>query len=135
MADALYYMKGKGKKGKTASRVKLLAFQKGKSSKSGKGKKGSMSRPAVNAYPNELFSFEFSGALDVHSATSPGYMGLIDCGATASAGPQIAVEAHLDQGQSSVRGGIVYKNARPFFVSATVVGVVRFTKRRGSCRE
>ena len=40
MTDELYYMKGKGKKGKTASWMELQAFQKGKSSKSGKGKKG-----------------------------------------------------------------------------------------------
>ncbi|CAK9036641.1 unnamed protein product, partial [Durusdinium trenchii] len=100
MTDELYYMKGKGKKGKTASWMELQAFQKGKSSKSGKGKKGTMSRPSVNAYTNELFGLEFSGALDVHSATSPvATMALVSSILTKDS------QASVDP----------YKNARPFF--------------------
>ena len=97
MADA-YYMKGKGKpkgkgKGKSFNVVDMNAMWKGK----GKSK-NVPSRPAVNAYTAETQSFyglELREPLEAHSTAATNMkpnLGLLDCGATASAGPETSVQ-------------------------------------------
>ena len=127
--DEAYVMKGKGKgKRKSQMWMEAQAFQKGKPGK-GKGYNRSSfgpPRPAVNAYSTDMFALELddSTALNLHSATGSSALskigqsqGLIDCGATASAGPQVAVE-HLIQSvlaQDSRATVDVLKSARPYF--------------------
>jgi len=87
--------KGKGKKGKNAHWMDAQLWAKGKSK--GKSKHSSAApRPSVNAY---MFTggMEMLDFKELNSASSVSKMkdeqGLIDCGATASAGPLVAVES------------------------------------------
>ena len=90
-----YMMGKKGKKGKSHHWLEAQAWSKGKNPKR-KGK-GLSTRPPVNAYSAE---HHFLGGMELqtqeHDAFSSERMqpshGLLDCGATASAGPQLAVE-------------------------------------------
>ena len=94
----LYYMigkgKGKSKKGKSSHYMDVNAAWKGK----GKGySSGSSGRPPVNAYAAEAFyGLEMKDLLNLHSTSSaalkPGHA-LLDCGATASAGPEDSVKS------------------------------------------
>ena len=92
MADA-YFMKGKGKgKGKLSSMADLNAMGKGK----GKSKQGP-SRPAVNAYMGEtrtLCGMEIKEHFEAQSSAASNVkpnLGLLDCRATARAGPEAAL--------------------------------------------
>ena len=118
----LYYMKGKGtgksKKGKSSHYMDVNAAWKGK----GKGySSGSSGRPPVNAYATEAFyGLEMKGPLNLHSTSSAALKrghALLDCGATASAGPEDFVKSLIGaivaaDIQTSV---LISKYMRPFF--------------------
>ena len=122
MSEA-YYMKGKGKtkgknKGKISSMVDLNAMWKGK------GKSKSLPhRPAVNAYSAETQSFyglELHEPFEAHSTTTTNMkpnLGLLDCGATASAGPETSVQKLISSVLAQDRGASVTiaKYMRPYF--------------------
>ena len=115
---ALLKGKGKSKKGKNHHWMEAQAFQKGR----GKGKKSAAPRPSVNAYANEMFGLEIaSSSMEANSLSSMSRMapqqGLIDCGATASAAPQIAVENLIASvlAKDSQATVDIHKNARPYF--------------------
>ena len=122
MADA-YYMKGKGKpkgkgKGKSFNVVDMNAMWKGK----GKSK-NVPSCPAVNAYTAETQSFyglELREPLEAHSTAATNMkpnLGLLDCGATASAGPETSVQKLISSVLAQDRGAAVTiaKYMRPYF--------------------
>ena len=124
--EELYYM-GKGK-GKRSGRQAMFV-QRGKQGKGRFG--GPPTRPPVNAYSadaspwmQEMFlgGLEIADSLQVDSAvptvkTMQNHQGLIDCGATASAGPQVAVESLLTAVMSKDKQAkiVIQKEARPFF--------------------
>ena len=118
----LYYLKGKskggvkGKKGKNLHVADVYALWKGK----GKSK-SKQSRPAVNAYAAESFyGLEMQPSLDLHATSTaslkPG-CSLIDCGATASAGPEESVKGLISSILAVDKGASVSiaKYMRPFF--------------------
>ena len=122
MADA-YYMKGKGKtksknKGKMSHMADLNAMWKGK----GKSKQGHQ-RPAVNAYMGEsqsLYGMEIKENFEAQSSAASNMkpnLGLLDCGATASAGPETSVQKLISAVLSQDRGAAVNiaKYMRPYF--------------------
>ncbi|CAK9105955.1 unnamed protein product [Durusdinium trenchii] len=111
--------KGGGKKGKNVHWLDAQACTKGKK---GKGKSNApVGRPSVNAYNTEMLF----GALDLQAqineterTVSPSEThGLLDCGATASAGPQIAVEQLISTIVDRDRQAVVsiHKEDRPYF--------------------
>ncbi|CAK9107021.1 unnamed protein product [Durusdinium trenchii] len=111
--------KGGGKKGKNVPWLDAQACTKGKK---GKGKSNApVGRPSVNAYNTEMLF----GALDLQAqineterTVSPSEThGLLDCGATASAGPQIAVEQLISTIVDRDRQAVVsiHKEDRPYF--------------------
>ena len=111
--------KGGGKKGKNVHWLEAQAWTKGKK---GKGKSNApMGRPSVNAYNTEMLF----GALDLQAqinetertVSPPETHGLLDCGATASAGPQIAVEQLISTIVDRDRQAVVsiHKEDRPYF--------------------
>jgi hypothetical protein len=119
----LYYMKGKDKsknkgKGKHVSLADLNAMWKGK----GKAKQ-SPSRPVVNAYAAEnqvMYGLELQETYEAQSnaATNmPPNLGLLDCGATASAGPETSVQKLINSVLAQDRGAAVTiaKYMRPYF--------------------
>ena len=110
--------KEKGKKGKNAHWLDAQLWSKGKSK--GKNKSSSAPRPSVNAY---MFTggMEMLDFKELNSASSVSKMrdeqGLIDCGATASAGPLVAVESLIGSvlakdRQTNIE---VQQSARPYF--------------------
>ena len=125
MHDNYFVGKGKGKhkgnRGRQLSWMEAQAIMKGKKGKS----KGFSSRPPVNAYVQDMFvggMEAFSQDQPRNSSTKsgssmkPGH-GLLDCGATASAGPEDSVNnlitavLSVDKG-ASIR---VAKYMRPYF--------------------
>ena len=125
MHDNYFVGKGKGKhkgnRGRQLSWMEAQAIMKGKKGKS----KGFSSRPPVNAYVQDMFvggMEAFSQDQPRNSSTNsgssmkPGH-GLLDCGATASAGPEDSVNnlitavLSVDKG-ASIRVG---KYMRPYF--------------------
>ena len=123
-----FYQKGKGKnRGKRAHWMEAQANVKGKMK--GKG----YSKPSVNSYSAEFFA----GGLELqahprqsdHQAMSqqlqservrtplPMEKGLLDSGATASAGPQVAVEGLISAVMAKDRQAVVdiMKSERPYF--------------------
>ena len=123
--EEIYYMKGKGKRpGRQA-----MLMQRGKQ---GKGRfPNAPTRPPVNAYAADASygaQDMFLGGLEIvenlqADAVAPKVksmqprQGLIDCGATASAGPQVAVENLLTAMMSKDKQVKVeiQKEARPYF--------------------
>lgn len=105
----------KGKKGKNLHMVDAFAAWKGK----GKSKL-KQSRPAVNAYASETFyGMEMQPASDLQSTSTaslkPG-CALIDCGATASAGPEESVKGLISSILAVDKGASVsIAYMRPFF--------------------
>ncbi|CAK9094309.1 unnamed protein product [Durusdinium trenchii] len=96
MEDFMMGKKG-GKKGKQSHWMEAQAWHKGKGSSTRFKGKGPSPRPPVNAYNSEVFF----GGLEMQAQEAgapqpapslPATHGLLDCGATASAGPQLAVE-------------------------------------------
>ena len=117
----LYYMKGKGKpkgksKGKYGNMLDLQAMWKGK----GKSKNSS-SRPSVNAYMTEsLYGLELQESFEAQStaaATMQPNLGLLDCGATASAGPETSIQQLISSVLAQDHGArvTIAKYMRPFF--------------------
>ena len=111
--------KGKGKKGKNAHWLDAQLWSKGKSK--GKNKSSSAAlRPSVNAY---MFTggVEMLDFKELNSASSVSKLrdeqGLIDCGATASAGPLVAVESLISSVLAKDRQANieVQQSARPYF--------------------
>ena len=145
--------KGKSKKGKKGGHVMeqhhsawmdAQAWFKGKSKS-----KQSVARP-VNAYSQEAFGMEMVGnAYELNSLSTARTMtasqGLLDCGATASAGPQVAVESLVASvlAKDSQAHVEIQQSARPYFrfgngdwgralyrlvISSTITGIHRCFK-------
>ena len=118
----LYYMKGKSKGGVKGKKGKNLHVMDAYALWKGKGKsKSKPSRPAVNAYTSEMFyGLEMQPPLELHATSSaslkPG-CSLIDCGATASAGPEESVKGLISSILAVDKGASVSiaKYMRPFF--------------------
>ena len=118
----LYYTKGKGKSGMKGKKGKNLHVMESFAMWKGKGKtKSKPSRPAVNAYASETFyGLEIQPTLDLHATSTaslkPG-CSLIDCGATASAGPEESVKGLISSILAVDKGASVSiaKYMRPFF--------------------
>ena len=134
--DDYYQSKGfKGKKGKNRS------FSKGKNTYSGevdydvmysKGKwnhsqKQHVPRPAVNVYAQEFYGLDMELQRQQQDSTSPpmatpstmgDYEGMIDCGATASAAPEVAVKGLIQAIVAQDRSARVQidESARPYFL-------------------
>ena len=117
----LYYMKGKGKskgkfKGKGNNMLDAHAMWKGK----GKSKTPS-SRPAVNAYMvDNLYGMELKETFEAQSTAATNMqpnLGLLDCGATASAGPETSVQKLISSVLAQDHGArvTIAKYMRPFF--------------------
>ena len=117
-----YVNKGKGKKGKSAHWMDAQFWSKGKSQNRFAGK-GQTVRPPVNAYHSEMFfgGLEMLGEPHEMQTTAaerlPNTHGLLDCGATASAGPQIAVENLVNavlakDSQAQIK---IHQGDRPYF--------------------
>ena len=111
--------KGKGKKGKNAHWLDAQLWSKAKSK--GKNKSSSAApRPSVNAY---MFTggMEMLDFKELNSASCVSKMkdeqGLIDCGATASAGPLVAVESLIGSVLAKDRQANIeaQQSARPYF--------------------
>ena len=120
--DDFYMGRSKGKKGKSHHWLESQAWLKGKGPRHAGSGKGPL-RPPVNAYHSELFvggleMLRSPNELQASTKESlPSTHGLLDCGATASAGPQIAVEKLISavlskdsQAQIDIRQG-----DRPYF--------------------
>ena len=107
-----HFLKGKGKskskKGKSLHWLDANAAWKGK----GKSKTGSQ-RPSVNAYNSEVFyGLEMKTSMDLNSTESsttgkPGNA-LLDCGATASAGPEASVQGLIHSILAVDKGATVH---------------------------
>jgi len=117
----LYYMRGKGKGGLKGKKGKNLHMVDAFAAWKGKGKsKLKQSRPAVNAYASETFyGMEMQPASDLQSTSTaslkPG-CALIDCGATASAGPEESVKGLISSILAVDKGASVsIAYMRPFF--------------------
>ena len=132
--DRRHPSKGKGKHAFMLADPYNEHFFTGKSGKKGKGWKGRSKsaawadhRPTVNAYVQDMYGIN---GLEMHegphnplelSSVSPGkvapHQGMLDCGATASAGPEASVqrliEAVLRQDKSATV--TVDPNQRPYF--------------------
>ena len=113
--DNYFINKGKGKKGNYAKWTEAQMWAKGKTSKSkGKG----YSRPPAGMFFGGL---EMMDVKDVSTTTSASALlpnqGLIDCGATASAGPLVAVDALISSVLAKDCQAVIdiQKNARPYF--------------------
>ena len=119
--EELYFV-GKGK-GKQKGKHSTFFASKGKKGK-GKSSSSMMTRPPVNAYAADEV---FMGALEIAEAhraetATPleamgAHQGLLDCGATASAGPQVAVESLMKailskDHQAQIE---IQKDERPYF--------------------
>ena len=112
--------KSKGKKGKQANWLDAQIWQKGK-----KGKGKNQSRPSVNAYHSGMFAggLEMMDVKDANTSSLASSsklnveQGLIDCGATASAGPLVAVESLISSVLAKDRQAVIdiQKSARPYF--------------------
>ena len=108
--------KGRGNKGKSMHPAELQALWKGK------GKSRPMApRASVNAYTTEaLCGMELKESMDLQTTssarTSPG-VALLDCGATASAGPEESVKSLIGSILAADRQTTVTiaKYMRPFF--------------------
>ena len=123
-----YYMKGKGKgKGKGGKGLmwnEAQAWMKGRpSNHRGKGK-GPQPRAPVNAYSSEIFYGGLELQQDPHEAmhsmmperTKVGSHGLLDSGATASAGPQLAVEKLIHSVLAKDAQAVIeVRKERPYF--------------------
>ena len=106
--DTMAFTKGKGK-GKSSGKMAHLMeefvnyyyYSKGKSKGNQKGKFQSKNRNNVNAYALDTFNFHglqfdrepHEGALDLSKVEqeNPGNLGMMDCGATCSAGPETSI--------------------------------------------
>ena len=123
----LFFMKGKGKKGKGkskhASMVSHDSFWTSKSKGKQRGKMIPPSRPAVNAYTMhyDLGGLELYEDMNNLSATMPeasaASTGMLDCGATASAAPDVAVRGLIQSILSHDKNARidVQPYMRPFF--------------------
>ena len=91
-------------------------------------------RPAVNAYTAETQSFyglELREPLEAHSTAATNMkpnLGLLDCGATASAGPETSVQKLISSVLAKDRGAAVTiaKYMRPYFRFGNGVGASNF---------
>ena len=135
---SMYQLKGKNAKGKGKSKQSLYAdgsseafwLARGK----GKGKTSSFERPSVNAYAMnygmDLAGMELAVVSQKGTAVSPESLlasesqpsvfskaeGMLDCGATASAAPDIAVQGLIQAVLSQDAGArIEVEYSRPFF--------------------
>ena len=95
--EDLYACRGNGKKGKNNHWLEAQTWMKGKGPRPSQQGKGQLLRPPVNSYHSEVFfgGLELLSSANEAQASSteclPCTHGLLDSGATASAGPQIAV--------------------------------------------
>ena len=95
--EDLYACRGNGKKGKNNHWLEAQTWMKGKGPRPPQQGKGQLLRPPVNSYHSEVFfgGLELLSSANEAQASSteclPCTHGLLDSGATASAGPQIAV--------------------------------------------
>ena len=120
--DMFYTSKGKNKspfKGKKGMWLDAQAWTKGKSK--GKGKSKEPSR-AVNAYAADYFvgGLELSDSLELHSANASvdkSHIGMLDCGATASAAPEAVVQGLITAVLAQDKGARIEldQSARPYF--------------------
>ena len=130
----LYYMnggKGKGKKGfkgktKSSNLMDYQAMWAGKSKSKGKMSHGKSMRPPVNAYTacydlggmemQQPLTFSAASAVKETSTTSSS-SGMLDCGATASAAPDLAVQGLIQTilKQDSGARSDIQSYMRPFF--------------------
>ena len=121
--------KSKGKKGKINHWMDIQAQWKGSK---GKGKNKGMNRPSVNMYTNEMFQDGFdlhglemsdrdlflsSPSAPPGSHTNSSSDALIDCGATASAGPEESVKGLIRAVLETDRSASIHieKYMRPYF--------------------
>ncbi|CAE7548364.1 unnamed protein product, partial [Symbiodinium necroappetens] len=116
--DAIYLVGGKGKKkGKTKSH---FGMNKGPMNK-GKGGKHPRTFPGVNAYGLEMLGSEGGTGQDYHVSSEkdaiPPTSGLLDCGATASAGPEASVQRLIAAviEQDSQATITIDQSRRPYF--------------------
>ena len=124
MYDLYYTGKGKGKgkaKGKKGMWMDAQAWTKGKGKSKNKSKDTSRS---VNAYAADFFmgGLELSEGLELHSADSqvkspPPQVGMLDCGATASAAPEAVVQGLITAVLAADKGARIELDqaARPYF--------------------
>lgn len=115
--DNYFTGKGKGKKGSKG--LKWLEAQAWVKGKKGKGK--GQSRPAVNAYSAGMYGLELMDVKEMNTAASSTSLspsqGLIDCGATASAGPLLAVQSLISSVLERDHQAVIdiQKSERPYF--------------------
>ena len=115
-----YVGKGKGKpKGKKGMWMDRYASWKGKNKGKGKGKDGHL---PVNAYSSEMFLgglevSEVMEAASVESAALHPQVGMLDCGATASAAPEAVVRALIASVLTQDRSAKIEfdQASRPYF--------------------
>jgi hypothetical protein len=102
--------------------MEAQAWLKGNKGKGGKPKGKLFGKPAVNAYSTGMFfgGLEMMDVKELQTATTSSLstsQGLIDCGATASAGPLVAVESLIGSilAKDSRASIDVRQAARPYF--------------------
>ena len=97
-------------------------YFKGKTNHKGKGPP----RTFVNVYSSELMGMEIQQQepLPTFSASTLGdHEGMLDCGATASAGPDVAVRGLIQAALSQDKAAIIEidKSTRPYFTGLFLV--------------